>query len=94
MGKRRATGMVRWVICAAILAFAGAWNDFLGPLVYLSSNHRCTLSLGRSFFHGLYYSQLHYLMPMCWLALVPVLVVFLAAQRFFVQGIVTKGLLD
>lgn len=78
---------------AAIFAFAGAWNDFLGPLIYLSSNHRFTLTLGLSFFHGLYYSQLHYLMPMCLLALVPVLAVFLAAQRFFVQGIVTKSLL-
>ena len=79
---------------AAIFAFAGAWNDFLGPLVYLSSNDRFTLSVGLSLFHGLYYSQLHYLMPMCLLALAPVLVVFFGAQRYFVQGIVTKGLLD
>lgn len=77
---------------AAVFSFAGAWNDFMGPLVYLSSNDRFTLSLGLSLFQGLHYSQLHYLMPMCLVALAPVLAVFLLAQRYVMQGALAMGL--
>ncbi len=71
---------------AAVFAFAGAWNDLLGPLIYLSTNDRYTLSLGLALFQGLHYTQLHYLMPMCLVALAPVVVVFLAAQRYLAPG--------
>ncbi len=77
---------------AAVFAFAGAWNDFLGPLVYLSSNERFTLALGLSLFEGLHYSQLHYLMPMCLVALAPVLALFLLAQRYVMRGILAMGM--
>jgi ABC-type glycerol-3-phosphate transport system permease component len=75
----------------AVFAFIGAWNDFLGPLVYLSTNETYTISLGLSLFQGTYYTQLHYLMPMSLVALLPVLALFFVAQRYFVQGIVTTG---
>ncbi len=75
----------------SVFACIGAWNDFLGPLVYLSTNDRFTLSLGLSLFQGTHYTQLHYLMPMSLVALLPVLLLFLLAQRYFVQGIVTTG---
>jgi ABC-type glycerol-3-phosphate transport system permease component len=74
-----------------VFSFIGAWNDFLGPLVYLSTNQKYTLSLGLSLFQGVFWTQLHYLMPMSLVALLPVLVLFVVAQRFFVQGIVTTG---
>jgi multiple sugar transport system permease protein len=73
----------------AIFAFIASWNDFLEPLIYLSSNERYTLSLGLALFQGLYYTQLHYLMPLSLLALTPVLLIFVVAQRYLVQGIVT-----
>jgi multiple sugar transport system permease protein len=76
----------------AVFAFVGAWNDYLGPLIYLNSNAKFTLSLGLAQFQGIYYTQLQYLMPVSLLALLPVLAVFLLAQRYFVQGIVTTGL--
>lgn len=76
----------------AVFAFIATWNDFLGPLVYLSTTDRYTLSLGLSLFHGLFYTQLQYLMPMSLVALLPVLLLFFIAQRYFVQGIVTTGL--
>jgi ABC-type glycerol-3-phosphate transport system permease component len=75
----------------AVFAFLGAWNDFMGPLVYLSTNETFTISLGLSLFQGSHYTQLHYLMPMSLVATLPVLILFLAAQRYFVQGIVTTG---
>jgi multiple sugar transport system permease protein len=76
----------------AVFAFIATWNDFMGPLVYLSTTDRFTLSLGLSLFHGLFYTQLQYLMPMSLVALLPVLLLFFIAQRYFVQGIVTTGL--
>ena len=75
----------------AVFSFVGAWNDFLGPLVYLNTNDKFTLSLGLSLFQGIYYTQLHYLMPMSLVALLPVLILYFFAQRYFVQGIVTTG---
>lgn len=76
----------------AIFAFIGAWNDFMGPLIYLSTTSKFTLSLGLALFHGLFYTQLEYLMPMSLLALLPVLLIFCLAQRYFVEGIATVGI--
>jgi multiple sugar transport system permease protein len=74
----------------AVFSFIGSWNDFIGPLLYLNTTSKFTLSLGLSLFHGLYYSQLEYLMPMSLIALLPVLLLFLFAQKYFVAGIVTS----
>ena len=75
----------------AVFAFVASWNDFLEPLVYLSRSNDYTISLGLSFFQGLYYNQLQYLMPMSLVALAPVLLLFVITQRHFVQGIVTSN---
>jgi multiple sugar transport system permease protein len=76
----------------AIFSFLGSWNDFLYPLVFLNTPDKFTLTLGLSLFHGLYYTQIQYLMPMALVALIPVLVIFLIGQRHFIPGIVTTGL--
>lgn len=73
----------------AIFAFIGSWNDFLNPLIYLNTTSKYTLSLGLSLFQGLYYTQFQYLMPMTLVALLPVLLLFLFAQRYLIDGIVT-----
>ena len=75
----------------AVFAFVGAWNDFMAPLIYLSTTSKYTLALGLSLFQGMYYTQLHYLMPMSLVVLLPVLILFMLAQRHFVRGIVTTG---
>jgi len=79
---------------AAVFSFAGAWNDFLGPLIYLNTSDRFTLSLGLAFFQGLHYSQLHYLLPLCLVALLPVVALFLLAQRYVMNGILAMGVRD
>ena len=76
----------------AIFSFIGTWNSFLEPLVYLSTNEKFTISLGLSMFNGIYYTQMHYLMPMSLVALLPVLAIFIFAQRYLVQGMVTTGI--
>jgi len=75
-----------------IFSFIGAWNDYLGPLVFLNSNAKYTISLGLAQFQGIHYTQLQYLIPMSLVALMPVVIIFLIAQRYFVQGIVTTGI--
>jgi ABC-type glycerol-3-phosphate transport system permease component len=80
---------------AAIFAFLGAWNDLLNPLVYLNSMDKFTISLGLANFQGSAsapFTRLEYLMPMALLALLPVLVLFFFAQKYFVRGIVTTGM--
>lgn len=76
----------------AVFAFVGAWNDFLGPLIYLNSLDKYTLTLGLSLFQGMYYTQLHLLMPMSLVALLPVVALFAFAQRHLVRGIVATGI--
>ncbi len=74
----------------AVFSFIASWNDFVGPLLYLNTTSKFTLSLGLSLFHGLFYTQLEYLMPMSLVALLPVLGLFIFAQKHFVAGIVTS----
>jgi ABC-type glycerol-3-phosphate transport system permease component len=67
----------------ALFAFIGAWNDFLGPLVYLNSLNRFTLSLGLAMFQGQYPADIQYLMPMSLVAVLPVAAIFLLLQHYF-----------
>ncbi|MEM7533975.1 MAG: carbohydrate ABC transporter permease [Chloroflexota bacterium] len=75
----------------AIFTFIGAWNDFAGPLIYLQSNDMKTLALGVYMFRGLYHTQWNVLMAASMTMVVPVLLVFFFAQRFFIEGISTTG---
>ncbi len=76
----------------AIFTFIASWNDFLGPLIYLSSNDKFTIALGLATFKGMYATQWHYLMAASTIMVVPIIVLFFLAQRYFVQGIVMTGL--
>jgi multiple sugar transport system permease protein len=75
-----------------IFSFIWNWNDFLGPLIYLNSMDKFTLALGLTGFRSLHNSQWNLLMAASTVMLVPVLVVFFVAQRYFIRGIVTSGL--
>ena len=76
----------------AIFTFLNSWNDFMGPLIYLTSPQNRTLSLGLASFRDLYTTQWHYLMAASTAVTIPVIIIFFAAQRYFVQGIVLTGL--
>jgi multiple sugar transport system permease protein len=76
----------------AIFVFLYHWNDFLGPLIYLTSPEKYTISLGLASFKGLYTTQWHYLMAASTATIIPVLILFFAAQRYFIQGIVMSGI--
>lgn len=77
----------------AIFSFVAYWNDFLGPLIYLNKSDMYTLALGvnslRSFRGG---GELAIQMAASVMFVAPCIVLFLVAQNFVVEGIVTTGL--
>ncbi len=76
----------------AVFTFLGTWNDFFGPLIYLTTPDKATLALGLQFFQGHYGVTLHYLMEVSLLILAPCLLLFLFAQRVFQTGFVMTGI--
>ena len=75
-----------------IFTFVTTWNDFLGPLIYLTKTDLKTIQIGLRMFISQYSAEYGLIMAASVVALIPVLVVFLALQRFFVEGIATTGL--
>lgn len=75
-----------------IFTFVNTWNDFLGPQLYLHTQAKKTLQLGLRMFIGQYSSEYGLIMAASVVALIPVLIVFLSLQKYFVQGIATSGL--
>lgn len=80
------------LITIAILSFLHHWNDFLGPLIYLSSPDKFTLALGLSHFQGQYSAEWGRLMAASTVMLIPVIALFFFAQRYFIKGITMSGL--
>ena len=71
----------------AIFTALGAWNDFLGPLIYLQDQELYPLSIGLQFFRSQREVEYSLLMAASTLVVLPVTVIFLCFQRFFVEGI-------
>lgn len=80
------------LVTVAIFSGLFVWNDFLGPLIYLNDSRKFTLALGLAEFTGLYRSEWHLLMAAAALVTAPVVVLFLVAQRYFVEGITLTGI--
>ncbi len=74
-----------------IFAFLGSWNNFLWPLVVIDSPDLTTVPLSIVSFQGQFTTQWNLLMACATLALAPVLIVYLLAQRYFVEGIALSG---
>jgi multiple sugar transport system permease protein len=79
------------LVVVGLLAGVNAWNDFLGPLIYLQNDKLYTLSLGLTFFKTMHGIQFNLLMAASCLVVLPVIVVFLFFQRFFIEGISLGG---
>jgi ABC-type glycerol-3-phosphate transport system permease component len=76
----------------AIFQFSNDWNDFFTPLIYLNSSRNFTIALGlRTLQSTLLYTPMQQVMAMTLVAMLPVLLVFILAQRYFIQGIVITG---
>jgi multiple sugar transport system permease protein len=75
-----------------VLAFINNWNALLRPVFYISESHLRTLPLGLMAFKGAYESQWNLLLTGSVISIVPLLILYIAAQRYIVEGIATTGL--
>ncbi|MDQ6693609.1 MAG: carbohydrate ABC transporter permease [Chloroflexota bacterium] len=76
----------------AIFTFMGVWNDFMGPLIYLNKPATYTLALGLNFFKGQYTSNWNMLMAASLVMMLPLVILFFAAQKAFIEGITLTGI--
>ena len=80
------------VATLAIFNFQATWNDFLWPLVITNTESMRTIPIGLSSFQGQYSTEWHLLMAGSVVALLPVLLIYIVGQKWFVQGITLSGL--
>lgn len=80
------------LIVVALFAFINSWNDFFNPLIYLSTPEKYTLQVGLFNFFGLHVVNWPGLMAAAAVILAPVALIFILAQRFFIEGITFTGL--
>jgi len=76
-----------------VFAFIGNWNNFMGPLIYIRDQDKYTLALGLQRFQGVQGNvQYHLMMAVATLTVLPIIIMFFLAQRYFVRGIVMTGM--
>ncbi len=80
------------MLTVAIFSSMWAWNDFLGPLIYLSSESQKTLALGLQAMVSQYGTEWGMFMASATVMIVPILVLFFFAQRYFIEGIAVTGM--
>jgi multiple sugar transport system permease protein len=80
------------LVTVALLTFMFAWNDFLGPLIYLSDQSKNTLALGLALFTGQHQTDWGVLMAASILMLIPVVLLFFFFQRYFIKGMAMTGM--
>jgi multiple sugar transport system permease protein len=76
----------------AVITFMWTWNDFLWPLITISSVNNMTLQVGLTTFQGAHKTNMQLLMAANVMSILPVLLLFFFAQRYFIRGIATTGL--
>lgn len=75
-----------------IFTFSDVWNDFMGPLIYLKSKEMKTVQLGIRMFISQYGADYAWIMAASVCSLIPVVIVFLSCQKFFVEGVAASGI--
>ena len=75
-----------------IFTFVNTWNDFMGPMIYLTRDENKTIQVGLRRFIQQYSSDYHLIMAASLVSLLPVSIVFLTLQKYFIEGIATSGL--
>ncbi len=75
-----------------IFTFLDSWNDLFGPLIFLNSPDLQTLPVALKLFQGEFFSQVTVLMAGATISIIPVVLVYFSAQKYFLRGIVLTGL--
>jgi multiple sugar transport system permease protein len=76
----------------AIMTFMGSWNNFMGPLIYISSPTKMPIAYALQLYQSVHGGEYGYMMAASTLVMLPVLMVFFFCQRYFIQGITLTGL--
>lgn len=80
------------LVSLGVLTFMGHWNNYLGPMIYLSSRSKMTVPLVLRTFQGNYATKWQLLMAASCLALLPVIVLYIISQKFIISGIMLGGI--
>ncbi len=80
------------LLTLGVFTLMNTWNDYMGPLIYLTTPSKFTMTLGISFFRGIYTTQWNLVMAGSVLSVIPILTAYLCAQKYFVQGIAFSGI--
>lgn len=80
------------LVTVGVFSIVWNWNDFLNPLIYLQDSSKFTLALGLNQFRSLSGDKTNLMMAAATVVLLPILVLFFAGQKYFIQGIATTGL--
>ena len=79
------------LMAVTVFTFNNTWNEFLAPLIYLSSKQNLTIALGLRMFQSEHGPEWHLVMAASLVTMLPILLVFFLGQRYFIQGIVFTG---
>lgn len=80
------------ILAVIVFQFLWAWNDFIGPLVYIHDLSKMTLPLGLQAFNLAHGAEWSLLMAASVMMTVPVIIIFFIAQRYFIEGITLTGI--
>jgi len=80
------------IIAVTLFTFLAHWDDFMGPLIYLNSPEKYTVSIGLRMFQDAYSTNLEQMMAASLIHIIPTIVLFFFAQRYFIRGITLTGL--
>lgn len=80
------------LITVTLLSFLAHWDDFMGPLIYLNSMEKYTVSIGLRMFQDMFGTQLELLMAASLIHIIPTILLFFFAQRHFIKGVAMTGL--
>lgn len=75
-----------------IFTFVATWNDFLGPMIYLTDTKLKTIQIGLRMFISQYSAEYGLIMAASVVSIIPVVIVFLTLQKYFVQGVAASGI--
>lgn len=79
------------MLTLGVFTLMNTWNDYMGPLIYLSSPEKYTMTLGIAYFKGIYTTQWNLVMAGSIVSVVPILIAYLCAQKYFIEGIAFSG---
>ena len=80
------------LVSLGVLTFMGHWNNYMGPMIYISSREKMTVPLVLRTFQGNYSTQWHLLMAASCIALLPIIALYILCQRFIISGIMLGGI--